>query len=66
LFALDCVDKSIVVMDGDGNNKTTIVDKHCGSFCVTESWLIYKNKDDGDKLWMVRLNGEDDHAFEPK
>jgi hypothetical protein len=65
LFALDCVNGNIVVLDGDGNNKTILVDKKCGDFCVTEGWLIYENRDDGDKLWMVRLNGEEDHAFEP-
>jgi hypothetical protein len=37
-----------------------------GAFCVVGDWIVYENKDDGEKLWMLRFDGTDNQALRLK
>ncbi|MDR3315312.1 MAG: DUF5050 domain-containing protein [Coriobacteriales bacterium] len=47
----------------DGESRLILLKSGCGKFCVASDWIIYQNKDDNDKLWMLRLDGSENRVF---
>ncbi|MDR0366289.1 MAG: DUF5050 domain-containing protein [Bifidobacteriaceae bacterium] len=48
----------------DGGWITELTSNSTSGHCVAADWVFYENSTDGD-IWMVRLDGTDDHRFEP-
>jgi len=63
LFFTNPEAQQIELMAHDGKTRSLLVKKTCGAFCITKDWIIYKNKDDGNKLWAARIDGTGDHAL---
>jgi hypothetical protein len=54
----------LVTAEFDGGWITKLTDNHPSGHCVAAGWVFYENSADG-QIWMVRLDGSDDHRFEP-
>ncbi|MDR2567098.1 MAG: DUF5050 domain-containing protein [Bifidobacteriaceae bacterium] len=49
----------------EGGQPARVTPNAVGFYCVAGGWVFYENADAFDALWMVRLDGSDDHPFEP-
>jgi serine/threonine protein kinase len=48
----------------DEKTRFTILQGRCSAFNLTEKWIFYLNVDDDFDLWMVRLDGTENHRIE--
>ena len=58
--------EQLEVMTLDGSKRTLLTQKKCGAFCVTRDWILYKNKDDNNNLWIMRPDGSEDRILAEK
>ena len=64
IFYVNPEAQQLETMSLDGKDRTVLTEKKCGGFCVTRDWIIYKNKNDDDKFWLMRIDGSDDHPLQ--
>ncbi|MDR0592233.1 MAG: DUF5050 domain-containing protein [Bifidobacteriaceae bacterium] len=46
-----------------GGSATVLTLNRVSGLSLAGDWVFYKNADDKDEVWMVRLDGADDHRF---
>jgi hypothetical protein len=56
-------DQKLELRSFDGNSSKTLVKEKCGSFCVSRDWIIYRNLDDDNSLWVICTDGTDKHRL---
>lgn len=57
-------DRTLEWMSFDSRTRFTIAPQKAGSFNIAGEWIFYPNKDDGDALWRVRIDGTDNSKVE--
>lgn len=52
-------------ISADGGLRYTLTDTRCGHFSVVGRWIIFRNEEDGGRLWRVRIDGSDEARLSP-
>jgi hypothetical protein len=67
LFAVNEQGESYIleVMDGKGEGITAVREGYLSRYCIANDWILYESEDHRWDLWMMRLDGTEDHAFTP-
>lgn len=61
IYYLDRAEEAIICCSFDGRIRERITGNRAGDLNVAGTWIFYHNKDDGNRLWSVRLDGANDH-----
>ena len=59
IFYISGSRKNLEWLSFDGRTRYTVVPTRTGAFNVAGQWIFYRNEEDGDRLWQVRVNGAD-------
>ena len=58
---LDLSDNRIYRCSVDGRIRERVSANRAQDYNLAGGWIFYHNKDDGGRLWCVRLDGSNDH-----
>ena len=61
LVFLDEAEEAIIRCSFDGRIRERITGNRAVDLNLAGGWVFYHNKDDGNRLWAVRLDGANDH-----
>ena len=59
VFFISGSGRTLEWMSSDGRTRCTVVSTPTSSFQVAGRWILYRNEDDGGRLWRVRISGAD-------
>ncbi len=59
VFYLSGSERTLQWMSADGRTFYTVVPTRTSSFQVAGQWILYRNEEDGGRLWRVRVSGAD-------
>ena len=64
IYYLDRAEETIFRSAFDGRIRKKVVGNRVEDFNMAGGWIFYHNKDDGGRLWCVRLDGANDHPVQ--
>ena len=64
IYFLDGAEETIMRCSFDGRIRERATGNRAADFNIAGEWVFYHNKDDGGRLWSVRLDGANDHPVQ--